>query len=95
MTAQRVERIRERLQAAFQPTALEVADESHLHVGHPGASTGLGHFAVRIEADVFRDRNALERHRMVYEALGDMMRTDIHALRLEASAPSGQDHTGN
>lgn len=83
----RVEAIRERLDAAFAPVALEVRDDSHLHVGHPGARSGLGHFHVRIVAERFRGVAPLERHRLVYAALDDMMKTDIHALSLEAQIP--------
>jgi BolA family transcriptional regulator, general stress-responsive regulator len=89
MNEERIERMRQCLQTEFHPARLEIADESHLHIGHPGASTGLGHFAVIIEAEAFRGRNPLERHRMIYQALGDMMRTDIHALRLTARPPAG------
>jgi len=87
MSSERTDRIRAALEAAFAPEALEIADESHLHVGHAGARTGLGHFRVHIRAQAFADRGPLERHRMVYEALGEMMQTDIHALSIRAEAP--------
>lgn len=90
MTAQRIERIRACLEGAFAPEALEVTDDSHLHVGHEGAKDGRGHFTVRIVAEAFKGANPLERHRMIYDALGDMMTTDIHALRLRASPPQRQ-----
>ena len=82
MNEQRIERIKELLTASFEPTHLQVIDESHLHAGHAGAKTGLGHFAVEIESDAFAGKKPLERHRMIYEALGNMMQTDIHALRI-------------
>ncbi len=85
MTAERVEKIRERLEAVFSPTELEVIDESHLHVGHAGAKEGKGHFRVRIVAEQFRAVRPLQRHRMVYDALGQLMDTDIHALSIDAS----------
>ncbi|HET6656147.1 MAG TPA: BolA family protein, partial [Gammaproteobacteria bacterium] len=78
----RLERIRSRLEGAFAPVALEVRDDSHLHVGHPGARSGMGHFHVNIVAERFRDVPPLERHRLIYTALDDMMKTDIHALTL-------------
>jgi BolA protein len=84
MTAERVDRIRERLAEALAPEAMEVIDESHLHVGHPGARDGRGHFRVRIRSQRFEGRGPLARHRMIYDALGEMMQTDIHALSIEA-----------
>ncbi|HET7369366.1 MAG TPA: BolA family protein [Gammaproteobacteria bacterium] len=88
----RLERIRSRLEGAFAPAALEVCDDSHLHVGHPGARSGMGHFHVNIVAERFRGVPPLERHRLIYTALDDMMKTDIHALTLSARAP---DHDPN
>ena len=83
----RVERIRAQLQAAFHPQALEIADESHHHVGHAGARDGKGHFSVRIVADAFLGQRPMSRHQMVYRALADMMESDIHALSIVALAP--------
>lgn len=83
---QRLPEIRQRLEAAFTPSALEVEDESHLHVGHAGARDGRGHFRVRIVASAFEGLSPLARHRSVYAALGDLMTTDIHALSIEALA---------
>ena len=80
----RVDLIRERLTAAFAPSRLDIIDESHLHAGHAGAAGGGGHFAVTIVAEAFAGHNLLDRHRMVYEALGDAMKTEIHALSLKA-----------
>ena len=82
----RVERIRACL-AALAPLELVVEDESHHHVGHPGARDGRGHFKVRIVSTAFRGQLPLARHRAVYAALGDMMQTDIHALTIEARTP--------
>ena len=79
--------IRERLQAALAPRELDITDESHLHAGHPGAAAGGGHFSVRIVADGFRGHNLLQRHRMVYAALDDLMPAQIHALSIQARAP--------
>lgn len=93
MTAERVSLIRSRLEAAFSPEELEVADESRLHVGHPGARDGKGHFKVYIVSKRFVGTNPLERHRMVYDALDDMMKSEIHALSLTALAPSAPRKT--
>lgn len=90
MNGERVARIRAALQAAFQPVALEVVDDSHRHAGHEGARDGRGHFTVRLVSAAFAGRPPLARHRAVYAALGDMMQRDIHALAIEARAP-GED----
>ena len=86
MTIGRADRIRERLQGAFEPEVLEVRDDSAMHAGHAGARDGAGHYSVTIRADAFRGRNRIERHRLVYEALADMMPKEIHALSIDAAA---------
>ena len=79
--------MREKL-ASLQPLALEIEDESAQHAGHAGARpSGGSHWRLAIVSEAFRGRSAVARHRMVYEALGDLMKRDIHALRIEASAP--------
>jgi BolA protein len=83
----RIARIRALLASAFSPLELDIVDESHLHAGHAGAKEGKGHFRVRIVAERFRGRKPLECHRLVYDALGTMMATDIHALSVTALAP--------
>ncbi|MEO6075724.1 MAG: BolA family protein [Dokdonella sp.] len=83
----RIARIREALAAALAPTALDVRDDSHKHVGHAGARDGRGHFHVHIVSSAFDGLAAVARHRAVYAALGDMMTTDIHALAIDARAP--------
>jgi BolA protein len=90
VTAERVALIRARLQAAFSPESLEIIDDSHLHAGHAGAKDGRGHFRVRIVSEHFVGAKTLERHRMVYAALGDLMQTDIHALSVTALGPEGR-----
>ena len=79
--------IRERLQAALQPLALEVVDDSHRHAGHAGARDGRGHFGVRVVSGAFAGKPPLARHRLVYAALGELMATDIHALQIDALTP--------
>ena len=83
----RTDMIRERLTAAFTPEQLDIIDESHLHAGHAGARSGGGHFAVTIVSAAFAGHNLLARHRLVYDALGDAMQTDIHALSIKAYTP--------
>ena len=86
MASQRVEEIRRRLTEAFHPVRLEVEDQSHLHAGHAGArESGGGHFVVSIIADAFAGKTPIQRHRMVYDALRDMMVRDIHALSVRAA----------
>ena len=84
--AERMVLIETRLREALAPRELAVEDEGHLHAGHAGARDGRGHFHIRIAADRFRDLPPVARHRLVYEALGDLLTTDIHALRLSLSA---------
>ena len=79
--------MRERL-LALQPLALELEDESAQHAGHAGSRpSGGSHWRLAIVSEAFRGKTPVARHRMVYEALGDLMKRDIHALRIEASAP--------
>lgn len=88
---ERLQEIKRRLNEAFAPETLGVEDESHLHEGHEGARDGRGHFRVLIIADAFKEESLLNRHRMVYKALGDLMRTDIHALAIDAWSPNELD----
>ena len=78
--------IRERLSEVFAPQSLNIIDESHKHAGHASAG-GAGHFVVEIVADAFAGKNLIQRHRLVYDALGDAMNTEIHALSIKASTP--------
>jgi len=87
MTATRVARIEERLRAALDPVDVEVIDDSHLHAGHAGTADGRGHFTVLVVSERFRGVPVVRRHRLVYEAVGDMMTTDVHALSIQALAP--------
>ena len=87
MNAERVRLIEAKLTEAFSPVALQVKDQSHLHAGHEGARGGAGHFEVKIVSQAFAGHLPLQRHRMVFSALGSMMETDIHALRIAANTP--------
>ena len=71
----------------LSPTRLLVKDQSHLHAGHAGAEDGRGHFDVIVIADAFTGKSRIERHRMVFAAVGDLMQTDIHALSVNAYTP--------
>ena len=83
----RVSLIRSCLETALQPVRLEIIDESHKHLGHAGAASGGGHFNVTIVSRAFVGKSTLERHRMVYLAVADLMRTEIHALGIRALSP--------
>ena len=88
MSAERSEKIEAMLTKAFSPDQLLVKDQSHLHAGHAGARDGRGHFEVIIVADAFDGCSRIESHRLIYDALGHLMTTDIHALSIKASAKS-------
>ena len=81
-----VGRMRERL-AALAPLELAIEDDSARHAGHPGAASGGGHYNVRIVSARFEGRTRLERHRLVYDALADLMQREIHALAMVLLAP--------
>lgn len=83
----RVERIRARLAGAFSGAAIQLIDDSHRHAGHAGARDGRGHFRVHIVASAFAGLRPLQRHQLVYRALDELMRTDIHALSITALTP--------
>ena len=79
--------IRRRL-SALAPAQLDLVDESDRHVGHAGAAPGGNtHWRLTIVSAAFEGRPMLARHRMVYEALGDLMQRPIHALAITAKAP--------
>jgi BolA protein len=82
----RLERLIERLRV-LEPEHLDVVDDSHRHAGHAGAADGRGHFTVLLVSKRFTGLNTLRRHRLVYEVVGDLMTTDIHALSIQALAP--------
>ncbi len=81
----RIDAIRERL-AVLNPTSLEIQDDSAKHAGHKAAGGG-GHFQVTIVSDAFAGKSTVERHRMVYQALDDLLKqNEIHALSIKASS---------
>ncbi|NNC77929.1 MAG: BolA family transcriptional regulator [Woeseiaceae bacterium] len=83
----RPEQIEARLVEAFEPVRLQIKDQSHLHAGHAGARDGKGHFDLRIVSPKFAGMSQIQRHRQVYQALGSLMETDIHALKIQARTP--------
>ncbi len=83
----RIEQIRVHL-AALNPVALEIIDESHKHAGHAGSRDGGGHYLLQIVTTEFTGKSTLARQRMIYSALGEMMKRDIHALTIQAKTPA-------
>lgn len=83
----RIEAMQSRLKA-LEPISLQVIDESAQHAGHAGARDGGGHFVLHIVSALFAGKSTVARHRMVYSALGEMMKRDIHALTIEAKTPT-------
>lgn len=81
-----VDRMREKL-AALAPESVEIVDESAKHAGHEGAKSGGGHYWLTIVSARFAGQNNLARHRLVYDALGEMMHKEIHALSIKAYTP--------
>jgi BolA protein len=79
--------IESRLREALAPTELQVWDDSEAHKGHAGAAKGGGHFELLITSDRFSGLRPIARHRLVYDALGDLMQNRIHALSINAKTP--------
>lgn len=85
---QRFDLIQDRLQTALETTSCQLQDDSAAHKGHAGAASGAGHFSVTIVSQKFEGLNRISRHRLVYDAVGDLMHTEIHALNIKAFTPS-------
>ena len=83
----RVERITTLLQD-LSPLSCQVEDESALHAGHAGASSGGGHYRLHLVSSRFEGLNRVSRHRLVYDCLGKLMKTEIHALALTLLTPA-------
>jgi len=84
--AERIEKIRQVLTARLAPVELVIQDDSAAHAGHAGAREG-GHFSVLVVSEQFAGRTRMHRHQLVYAAVAELMRTDIHALRIQARTP--------
>jgi len=87
MSVERTAMIRERLERSLSPQHLVIQDESHKHLGHASAG-GAGHFNVEIVAEAFVGKSLIQRHRLVHEALDDILQSEIHALSIKASTPT-------
>lgn len=87
MTTERIAMIETRLKREFTPTTLNIIDDSAAHAGHASAG-GAGHFNVEIVSSAFASKTLIQRHRLVYDALGDIMHSEIHALSIKATTPA-------
>lgn len=87
------EEIRERL-TVLQPSSLEIVDQSALHAGHEGAKSGGGHYLMTIVSPTFAGLATIKRHRLVYEALGALMKHDIHAVSMTTLSPDEMGPSG-
>ena len=77
-----------RLTAALEPTRLDLVDDSEQHRGHGGYNpAGESHFSLRIESAAFEGKTRVQRQRMIYAALGELMESRVHALSIRATAP--------
>jgi len=84
LSEQRMAKIRQRL-SVLEPVLCQIEDDSAQHAGHAGAASGAGHYRVTISTQKFNGLKLIERHRLVYDAVGDLMHTDIHALVITAT----------
>jgi BolA protein len=82
MSEKRIKLIRESLEK-LSPSYVDIEDEGHLHIGHAGAKSG-GHFKLNIVSESFKDKTTIERHRIIYKCLSDLMNTEIHAISIKA-----------
>lgn len=88
----RIEKIKARLNAALAPERLEIMDDSASHAGHAGVREhGGGHYFATIVSTRFEGKNLIQRHQLVYQALGDLMQSDIHAFSIKAYTPNEID----
>lgn len=77
-----------RLNSALSPTAIDLIDDSEQHRGHGGHNPeGESHFTLKIQSAAFNGKSRVERQRMIYAALGDLMHARVHALSIKAKAP--------
>ncbi len=83
----------ERFRQAFPAAAIQIEDESHLHVGHAGAAGGAGHFRVRVIDARFNGLQRIARHRLVYDAVSDWMPERVHALNIIAITTEEAEHS--
>lgn len=78
-----ITKMREKLTQSLTPSSLEIIDDSHKHIGHVGAQNGGGHFKIIIVSESFNQKSLVESHRLIYDALGDLVGKEIHALQIK------------
>lgn len=78
-----LESIRIKIESKLTPSFLNIIDESHLHIGHPGAQSGMFHIRVQITSPCFDGLSKIKQHQLIYAALGSLMQTHIHAVAIE------------
>lgn len=83
----RVTLIKEKLIAALTPTLVEIIDDSDAHAGHADAHEGGGHYSIIVVSSIFAGKTLIQRHRLVYAVLDELMKTTIHALSINALTP--------
>ena len=81
-----IAQMRERLNG-LSPLHIEIIDDSAKHAGHAGARQGGGHYQLKIVSASFAGLRTMQRHRLVYDALGLLMTREIHALSIDARSP--------
>ncbi|MFS0754215.1 BolA family protein [Noviherbaspirillum sp. 1P10PC] len=84
----RIDRMTALLQASLAPLECRIEDDSALHAGHAGAASGGGHYRLRLVSSRFEGQSRIMRHRLVYDALQEMMQQEIHALAITALTPA-------
>ncbi|MFI3122949.1 MAG: BolA family protein [Methylococcales bacterium] len=89
-----IDSIRHNLTTVLKPSLLEIIDNSAAHAGHAGARKGGGHYNVTIVSAAFEKKTLVQRHQLIYAALGDMMKEEIHALGINALTPT-EETKGN
>jgi len=87
LQAERARRIEALLRERLGAIDVQVIDESHLHHGHAGAQGGAGHFRVHVTSPHFIGISLVDAQRLVYQAVGEMMGADIHALAITTRVP--------
>jgi BolA family transcriptional regulator, general stress-responsive regulator len=85
------ELIRRLLTESLKPETLEIIDNSAAHAGHAGARSGGGHYHVTIVSEAFEGKSLVQRHQLIYQALGDLMKQQIHALGINALSSSEEN----
>lgn len=85
--------IRQKLEDALKPELIEIIDHSAAHAGHAG-NKGGGHYNVTIVSEQFEGKSLVQRHQMIYQIMGDMMKDEIHALGINALTPT-ENSKGN